>query len=76
MYICVDNRLGVEKKGSLSVGSVCTTLLLLSITIILLIVIGVMLCNNFFEPSQCQAMKMSVIKYVAKILELLGAKVD
>lgn len=65
----------VERRCCLSVGSVCTTLLLLSITAIVLVVIGIMMCSELLEPAQCQVIKVGLIKYVANILELLGAKV-
>jgi hypothetical protein len=43
---------------------------------IVLMVIGIVTCNNFLPPAQCQAIKMGVLKYVAHILELFGAKMD
>lgn len=68
--------MGAEKNCCFNIGSVCTTLLLLSVTAVVIAVIGIVMCNDFLEPARCQAIKMGVIKYVAYILELLGAKVD
>ena len=56
--------------------SVCSTILLVSVLIMLLLVVGVMMCNNFLEPSRCQSIRLGFIKTMAHILEVLGAKVD
>lgn len=66
----------IERKINLSVMSVCSAVLMVSVTIMLILVIAIMLCNNFFEPSYCQSVRLGFIKTMAYILEVLGAKVD
>lgn len=71
-----DARLGAEKSCCPNIGSVCTTLLLLSVTTVVIAVIGIVMCNDFLDPARCQTIKVGIIKYVANILEMLGAKLD
>lgn len=72
-----DASWGAEKTSCcFNIGSVCTALLLFSVVAIVVLVFGITMCSNFLQPAQCQAIKMGVIKYVAHVLELLGAKVD
>lgn len=56
--------------------SVCSSVLMVSVLVMLLLVVGIMLCNNFLEPSHCQSIRLSFIKTMAHVLEVLGAKVD
>ena len=60
---------------SLRVGSVCTTLLLLLVAVVLMVVVAITFCNLFLEPSTCQTIKLTCLRYVANVLELFGAKV-
>ncbi len=66
----------VEQRRWLSVGSVCSTVLLLSVTLVVLMVGGIMLCNNVLEPAKCQEIRLAFIMHMAHLLELLGFKVN
>ena len=73
--VTTDGNWGTEKTSCcFNIGSVCSTLLLVSVVVIVLVVIGIVTCNSFLDPSKCQAIKMGVLRYVARVLELLGAK--
>ena len=66
----------IEKRLNWNVMSVCSTVLIVSVFVMLLMVASILLCSNFLEPSHCQSIRLNFIKTMASILEVLGAKVE
>lgn len=66
----------VERRRCPSVGSVCSTVLLVAVVIMLVIIGGIMFCNNILDPTKCQDIRLAFIVQTAHLLELLGFKIN